>query len=196
MQLLQTENNLDYKTYELQNDDGNKVVYFDVEINKETALISYYTEYEFRNKGYASQGLILLKDVLFSQSNIYFLELINLSNDYSRKVAENAGFFSPINSINYYISLNPNAETIIEEQIHKLEPSSKEYKKHKNLYNKIKRLRACENRSKEELENKLEQLLQQVEVLEKGDYKKHIEDEINHLQNILSKLHNSINKNR
>ena len=44
MQLLQTENNLDYKTYELCNDDGDKVVYFDVEINKGTALISYYTE--------------------------------------------------------------------------------------------------------------------------------------------------------
>ena len=200
MQLLQTENNLDYKTYELCNDDGDKVVYFDVEIKKETALISYYTEYEFRNKGYASLGLNLLKNVLFSDFNILFLELINLSNDYSRKVAENAGFFSPINSINYYISLNPNAETIIEEQIQKLEPSSKEYKKRKNLYNKIKRLRACENHSKEELKRKLKQLLQEQAIdLEsgyQGYYKKNIKDEINHLQNILGKSQDNINKKR
>ena len=62
----------------------------------------------------------MLKNNLFSDTGILFLELINLSGDYSRKVAENAGFFSPNHCIEYYISLNPNAEIIIDEQTHQL----------------------------------------------------------------------------
>ena len=189
MQLLQIENDLDYKEFKLCNDEGNKIVSFDVEINKETALISYETKQEFRNKGFASLGLNMLKDVLFSDSNILFLELINLSNDYSRKVAENAGFFSPTHSINYYITLNPNAEIIIDEELHRLDPSSTEYRKKQNVLKKIKCLRISEARSKEELKIKLKQLLQQAEVVELGDYKKYIETEINHLQNILGESH-------
>ena len=196
MQLLQTQNDLGYKTFELCNDDGDKVASFDVEIEKETAIISYETEKQFRNMGFASLGLNLLKNTLFSDSNILFLQLINLSSDYSRKVAENAGFFSPTHSINYYITLNPDAEIIIYELFKQLDPSSTEYRKKQYLLKKIKRLRISEARSKEELKIKLKQLLQQAEVVELGDYKKYIEDEINHLQNILGKSQDNINKKR
>ena len=196
MQLLQTQNDLEYKTFELCNDDGDKVASFDVEIEKETAIISYETKQQFRNMGFASLGLNLLKNTLFSDSNILFLQLINLSSDYSRKVAENAGFFSPTHSINYYITLNPNAEIIIDELFKQLDPSSTEYRKKQYVLKKIKRLRISEARSKEELKIKLKQLLQQAEVVELGDYKKYIEDEINHLQNILGKSQDNINKKR
>ena len=141
MQLLQTENDLDYKEFKLCNDDGDIIVSFDVEISNGKALISYETKEEFRNQGFASSGLNMLKNILFSNTGILFLELINLSGDYSRKVAENAGFFSPNHSIDYYISLNPDAEIIIDEQIHQLNPSSAEYIKKQNVQKKIKRLR-------------------------------------------------------
>ena len=86
---------------------------------------------------------------------------------------------------------------VIEELFEQLDPSSTEYRKKQNVYNKIKRLRACENRSKEELKRKLKQLLQEQAIgLESGYYKKHIEDEINHLQNILGKSQDNINKKR
>lgn len=124
------------------------------------------------------------------------MQLINLSSDYSRKVAENAGFFSPTHSINYYITLNPDAEIIIYELFKQLDPSSTEYRKKQYVLKKIKRLRISEARSKEELKIKLKQLLQQAEVVELGDYKKYIEDEINHLQNILGKSQDNINKKR
>lgn len=89
------------------NENNEQIVSFDVEINKEIALISYETKESFRNQGYASKGLTLLRDTLFSNNSILFLELINLSGDYSRKVAENAGFFSRSNNLDYYICLNP-----------------------------------------------------------------------------------------
>ena len=196
MQLYQTKNDLDYKEFKLCKDNGDIIVSFDVEISNGTALISYATRQQFRNQGFASLGLNMLKNVLFSDTGILFLQLINLSGDYSRKVAENAGFFSPSHSIDDYILLNPDAEIIIEEQIHQLNPSSADYIKKKNVQKKIKRLRVRENYSKKELRNKLEQLLQQVEVVESGDYKEYIETEIHHLQNILGESQNNINKKR
>ena len=197
MQLFQTKNDLYYKEFKLCNDNGDEVASFDVEIDKEKALISYETKQEYRNMGYASLGLNLLKNVLFSDFNILFLVLINLSGDYSRKVAENANFFSPSHSIDYYISLNPNAEIITEELFKQLDSSSPEYRKKQNLYNKIKRLRTYENRSKEELKRKLKKLLQEQAIgVESGFYKKYIEDEINHLQNILREPQDNINKKR
>ena len=127
MQLLKIENDLNYKEFKLCNDDGDIIVSFDVEISNETALISYETREEFRNQGFASLGLNMLKNILFSDTGILFLELINLSGDYSRKVAENAGFLSPNYSIDYYILLNSDAEIIIDEQIHQLNPSFTKY---------------------------------------------------------------------
>lgn len=184
LKLVQTENDVDFKQFKLCNENNDCIVSFDVEVNKETALISYETKEEFRNQGFASRGLNLLKEVLFN-GGILFLELINLSGDYSRKVAENAGFFSPSNSLNYYVSLNPNAEEIVNNKLHDLEPNSAQLKKLKKQLEKISNMRLGENRAKENLHNKLEQLLQEREFCEPGDYKNSIEDEISHIQKII-----------
>lgn len=95
VKLVKTVDDLDFKTFKLYTEIGGKLdvtTSFDVEINKETDLISYETKEKYRHQGYASKGLNLLRDTLFSDDNILFLELINLSGDYSRKVAENGGF--------------------------------------------------------------------------------------------------------
>ena len=63
------------------------------------------------------------------------------------------------------------------------------------LLNKIKNLRIRENKSKEKMHNKLEQLLQQRELIEESDYKKYIESEINHLERIL-KISQDIEKKK
>lgn len=181
--------------FQLYNENDEKIVSFDVEWNKETALISYVTKEKFRNKGFASYGLNLLKEVLFNDKNILFLELINLSGDYSRKVAENAGFFSPYNTLDYYICLNPHAEEIINGRLCSLENSSNMNNNSQKLLNKIKNLRIRENKSKEKMHNKLEQLLQQRELIEESDYKKYIESEINHLERIL-KISQDIEKKK
>lgn len=107
--------------FKLYNENNEEIASFWVEYNKDIALISYETKEEFRHKGIASKGLNLLKEVLFNEKNILFLELINLSGDYSRKVAENAGFFSPYHTLDYYISLNPRAEEIVNEKLFKLQ---------------------------------------------------------------------------
>lgn len=190
MKLLQTVNDLDYKEFNLCNDNEETITSFDVEINNHTALISYVTKEMFRNQGYGSLGLNMVKDTLFCDSNILFLELINLSNDYSRKVAENAGFFSPGHNIDYYIALNPKAEELLEQQLNQLDSSSQSYRRQLRLLEKVKRLRAAENSSKEELQNKLQQLLQEdVEGIE--NYKKYVDSEAHHLQGIVDKNINS-----
>lgn len=193
MQLYQTKNDLDYKEFKLCKDNGDIIVSFDVEISNGTALISYATRQQFRNQGFASLGLNMLKNTLFSDTGILFLQLTNLSGDYSRKVAENAGFFPTNPSIDNYILLNPDAEKIIEELIHQQNPSSADYIKKQNVYNKIKRLRAYQNRSKEELKRKLKQLLREQAIGLDSEYYK---NEINHLQNILGKSQDNKNKKR
>ncbi len=183
--LILTENELDFKTFKLCNLTGSQIVSFDVEIDKETALISYETQEKFRNKGYASKGLNLLKDVLFNDDNILFLELINLSGDYSRKVAENAGFFSRSGNLDYYVLLNPLAEQILNDKLNFLDVSSVKYKKTYQLLEKVKKLRQVEFFSKQKMQAKLDELLQQREVVDSVDYKEYIESEINHLQKVL-----------
>lgn len=185
LKLVQVEDDIDFKTFKLCNEKNEYIVNFDVEINKETALISYDTKEKFRNKGFASRGLNLVKEVLFSDNSILFLELINLSGDYSRKVAENAGFFSPTNTINYYISLHPHAKEIVNDRLCNLDVSSVGYKNSKKQLNRINSLRIRESIAKEKLRSKLEQLLQERELVESGDYKDYIEAEISHLQKIL-----------
>ncbi len=161
MQLLQTKKDINDEEYKLYNDDGTPVVDFDVEISGGgRALISYITRKEFRNKGYASVGLQQLRDSLFGDSNIIFLELINLSGDYSRKVAENAGFFSPSHSPDYYVCLNPNGEHLLEQQLEGMDISSLEFKEKQRTYAKLKRLRVSETQAKEEMQSRLEELLQ------------------------------------
>lgn len=182
--LIQTENRKNFKEFKLCNEENEYIVSFDVEIEKETALISYDTKEEFRHQGFASLGLNLLKEILFDD-NILFLELIDLSGDYSRKVAENAGFFSPSNSLNHYIALNPRAEEIVNNRIHDLDPNLAQFKKGKKQLEKINYNRHKEDIAREKMHNKLEQLMKQNELIEPGDYKKSIEAEISHLQKIL-----------
>ena len=183
--LILTGNEWDFKTFKLCNLTGSQIVSFDVEIDKETALISYETQEKFRNKGYASKGLNLLKDVLFNDDNILFLELINLSGDYSRKVAENAGFFSRSGNLEYYVLLNPLAEQILNDRLNFLDVSSVKSKKTHQLLEKVKNLRQVEFFSKQKMQAKLDELLQQREVVDSVDYKEYIESEINHLQKVL-----------
>jgi uncharacterized protein (DUF342 family) len=133
----------------------------------------------------------MLKDILFSESDILFLNLIDLSSDYSRKVAENAGFFSPSNSLDYYVSVNPKAEIIIDDLLQKSDQSSTNYKKVQRLQKKLRRLRNIERQRKEIMKNKLESLLQEVEIVESDDYKRLIESEIHHIQNILGDSQNN-----
>lgn len=181
------------KGYKLLNDNNEEVASFDVEINKETALISYSTKEEHRNQGYASKGLSLLKEKLFNEENILFLELINISNDYSRKVAENAGFFSN-NNINYYTSINPNAEMIIKSRLSTLTDTSSEYRKVKKLLEKIIAWKAKEQNAKERLRLKLESLLQEKDVTSPPEYREYVQSEIAHLTNILADNNNQEKK--
>lgn len=178
---------VDDDEFKLCNDNNEKIVSFDLEINQDTALISYDTKERFRNQGYASKGLILLRDTLFSNKSILFLELINLSGDYSRKVAENALFFSPSNNINYYVCLNPLAEQIINDRLSSLDISSIEYERDQKILEKVKNLRYSENKAKQKLQDKLDELLKirELEDLE-GDYIKYVESEISHLEKILT----------
>lgn len=185
LKLVLTEDDIDFKEFKLCNERNEHIVSFDVEINKETALISYETKEGFRHQGYASKGLNLLNDTLFSNDSILFLELINLSGDYSRKVAENAGFFSPNNTLDYYVLLNPRAEEIINEKLNTLDASSQIYKKAQRQMDKVSNLRRRENFAKEKMHTKLEQLLYEKELTESEEYRKVLEAEINHLQKIL-----------
>lgn len=58
----------------------------------------------------------MVKTKLFEEEML-FLELINLSGDYSRKVAENAGFFSYSGNLDCFVAVNPNAESILEKKL-------------------------------------------------------------------------------
>ena len=173
------------KEFKLYNEMNEVVTSFDVEIDKETALISYDTKEQFRRQGFASLGLNLLKETLSKDNRILFFELIDLSGDYSRKVAENAGFFSPSNSLNYYVALNARAEEFVNEGLHNVEASSIQLKKLKRNLEKISSLRQSEKKAKEKMHEKLEQLLQEKELIEPGEYKDSIEAEISHIQKIV-----------
>ncbi len=183
-----TEDDSDFKTYKLCDATGNHIVSFDVEINKDTALISYETQEQFRNQGYASRGLNLLRGLLFDDENILFLELINLSGDYSRKVAENACFFSRSTAMKYYIALNPCAEQILNSRMDSINSST--IKKNQRLLEKVNTLRQAESLSKQEMQNKLDSLLQQKEIETSIEYKTLLESEISHLQKILTNTPN------
>ena len=193
VKLIQAENSEDFK---LCNEEGVKIANFYIETNKETALISYDTQESFRHQGYASKGLNLLKDTLFNDGNILFLELIHLSGEYSRKVAENAGFFSRSNNLEYYICLNPRAEQILNDRLSSLDITSAEYKSTQKLLKKAQTLRCAENSAKQKLQDKLDELLKLSEIIEPGDYKKSIDTEIRHLQKILATSQDIKSKSR
>lgn len=188
LKLVQVENNADFKQFKLCDESDKKIGNFYVEVDKETALISYDTEEEFRHQGYASKGLNLVRDNLFSDDNILFLELINLTSDYSRKVAENAGFFSKSGNLDYWVLSNPRAEEIVNNRLNSLDVSSPEYKKANRLLNKARIWQEAANKAKEQLHNKLESLLQQRDLEDEDmpdNYKNYLNSEIHHLQGIL-----------
>lgn len=187
VKLVQTENGLNFKEFKLCSEIGMEldvITSFDVEINNETALISYYTKEKYQNQGYASKGLKMLSDTLFS-NDILFLELIHLSGDYSRKVAENAGFFSRSGNLEYWVSLNPYFEQILRDKLNSLDVSSIAYKKTGKLLEKAKTLRKVESLAKEKMQEKLDSLLQQRDHVDDESYKNKLELEISHLQNII-----------
>ena len=80
----------------------------------------------------------MLRKELFTNNRALTLELINLSGDYSRKVAENAGFFSPHNSIDYYVTINPFAEEVLESKLQQCQSDSKLYTQLQRLLQRIK----------------------------------------------------------
>lgn len=179
------ENEVDYKEFALCSADGDVLSTFYVEIEKDTALISYDTSSKHRNKGYASKGLRLVRQALFEDDNILFLELINLSGDYSRKVAENAGFFSPNNSIDYYVALNERAEEILNNKLSSLDASSSEHNNILRKLNKVNSKREQENKAIQKLRNELKKQSDLLEIADDEEYKQRIQAEIHHLTNIL-----------
>lgn len=185
IKLVQTENDYNFKQFKLCNDNNDTISSFDVEISKETALISYVTEETYRNQGYASKGLKLLTEELFNDDCILFLELINLSGDYSRKVAENAGFISPSNTMDYYVLVSPRAEGILENKLSSLDESSPKYKRYKKLLEKVQIMIKRESITRQKLHDKLNQLLERLELEESEEHKKYLESEINHLKKVI-----------
>lgn len=176
------EKNLDYK---LKNDNDDEISSYSVEKQNASALISYYTNPDFRNQGYASMGLNLLKSELFKSNHTLILELINLSGDYSRKVAENAGFFSPHNSIDYYVTLHPFAEEIVETSMQRFEKGTSEYARMEKLLKRVRTLRKQQRAAQTQLVNKLNSLKVEAEAVDDESYKKYLNDEITHIERLL-----------
>ncbi len=172
--------------YILKNENGEAITSYYVEWNETTALISYETNKKYRNQGYASYGLNILKNELFTKRQALILELINLSGDYSRKVAENAGFFSPSNSIDYYVTINPFAEEIIERKIRECQSDSKNYRQLQRLLERIKSLKKAQRTSMDKMQEKLNSLKKDAELTDDEKFKERLMDEIAHLEGIVN----------
>ena len=185
LKLVLTDSDEQCSDYKLKNEADNEISSYTVEKKDEKALISYSTDPAFRNQGYASMGLKLLKGELFKSNSTLILELINLSGDYSRKVAENAGFFSPTDSIDYYVTLHPFAEDILEVAMQQFERGTPEFTRRKKLLKKIKTLRKQQQATQIKLANKLDSLKAQVETADDESYKKYLSEEIRNLERIL-----------
>ena len=184
LELVESDDEL--SEYKLKDKEGKVLTSFSVEWNKTNALISYETSEDCRNQGYASLGLNMLKQELFSTKHALTLELINLSNDYSRKVAENAGFFSPSGSIDYYVTINPAAEEIIESQLLRVQADSTSYTRLQKLLNRIRSLKKAQKNDKLKKQEKLEALRRDIEIADNEDYKEGLMREITHLEGILN----------
>lgn len=188
VKLVLTDENEKVSDYKLKSESDEEISSYTVEINKEKALISYETNTAYRNQGYASLGLDLLKSELFKTNRTLVLELINLSGDYSRKVAENAGFFSPHNSINYFIALHPFAENIVEKSMQQFERGTPEYSKQERLLQRMRVLRKQQKEAHIRLANKLDSLKEEEKSTDDENYKKNLNDEIRHIERIFSNL--------
>lgn len=185
VKLVLMDNNEDYK---LKSEADEEISSYSVERNKEKALISYETDVAFRNQGYASLGLNLLKRELFKENRTLILELINLSGDYSRKVAENAGFFSPHNSINYFVALHPFAEEIVERNMQQFERGTLEYSKQERLLQRMRNLRKQQKKANTRLADKLASLKTQLELEDDENHRINLKSEISHIERILNNL--------
>lgn len=188
VKLVLTDCDEEVSDYKLKNASDEEISSYTVEMDKEKALISYETNVAFRNQGYASLGLNLLKSELFKGNHTLILELINLSGDYSRKVAENAGFFSPHNSIDCFVALHPFAEDIIERSMQQFEKGTSGYIKQERLLQKMRNLRKQQIRANTRLTEKLSSLKTQLELTDNESYRINLKSEINHIERILSKL--------
>lgn len=185
VKLVLMDNNEDYK---LKSKADEEISSYSVERDKEKALISYETNVAFRNQGYASLGLNLLKRELFKENRTLILELINLSGDYSRKVAENAGFFSPHNSINYFVALHPFAEEIVERNMQQFERGTLEYSKQERLLQRMRNLRKQPKKANTRLADKLASLKTQLELEDDENHRINLKSEISHIERILNNL--------
>jgi len=177
LSLIVIESDEEQEKLKLVNGKNEILTSFSIEFSGERqALISYETAPEHQHKGYASTGLNMVASYLFKKG-IIVLELINLSGDYSRKVAENAGFYEVGNGLLCFRKINPEAELIApsEKWLKKIES----YRKHEGNYN-------------ERLEMKLSSLKEMLTIEENGDRKKEIETEINHLEKLLNSKNASI----
>lgn len=172
--------------YILKNENGEAITSYYVEWNETTALISYETNKKYRNQGYASYGLNILKNELFTKRQALILELINLSCDYSIKVAENAGFFSQSNSIDYYVTINPFAEEIIERKLRECQSDSKNYRQLQRLLERIKSLKKAQRTSMDKMQEKLNSLKKDAELTDDEKFKEQLMDEIAHLEGIVN----------
>lgn len=173
----------DEEEFALCNENGDILTRFSVEYEREKAIISYDTKPDFQNKGYASKGLNLLKKKLFESNKIFILELINLSGEYSQKVAENAEFFPRGISLNCYQTIHPYAEEILERQIASI---STEDNRGKKLLEKIRGIRKIQNNAKQKLADELDTLIRREneEDLDE-EYRQRIEKRIKHLEKIV-----------
>lgn len=169
--------------FALCNENGEILTRFTVEYEREKAIISYYTKPNFQNNGYASKGLNLLKKKLFESNRIFILDLINLSGEYSKNVAENAGFFSH-GSLDLYQTIHPHAEEILERKITSTSGDDKRYKK---ILEKIRGMRKIQNKAKQKLADELLYMYRLREDIEETDdeYRKRIEKRIKHLEKIV-----------
>lgn len=172
----------DEEEFALCNENGDTLTRFSVEYEREKAIVSYDTKPDFQNKGYASKGLNLLKKKLFESNKIFILELINLSGEYSQKVAENAEFFSRGSSLNCYQTIHPCAEEILERQ---MASSSTEDNRYKKLLEKIRGMRKIQNNAKQKLADELDTLRRTNEENLDEEYKQRIEKRIKHLEKIV-----------
>lgn len=174
--------------YKLKNANGEVITRYSVEWNKTNALISYETCEKYRNQGYASLGLNMLRKELFTNNRALTLELINLSGDYSRKVAENAGFFSPHNSIDYYVTINPFAEEVLESKLQQCQSDSKLYTQLQRLLQRIKALKKAQRTSRIKMQEKLDELKKTLEVADDEGYKEELMAEVTHLEGIINQV--------
>lgn len=181
LNLIVIDSDEEQEEIKLVNESNEILTSFSIEFNaKNQALISYETEPNHQHKGYASIGLDMVANYLFKKG-IIVLELIDLTGDYSRKVAENAGFYEVGSGLTCFRRVNPEAELIA--------PNEK-------WINKIEGYRNKERKYIEKLAMKLSSLKEMLAIENDSSRKKEIEEEIMHLERVLNSRNESISNKR